>query len=131
MRVFKDSKAIRDTNEGKISYYGFRHPLCEHSFGQYMMKHQKCADGSMRQADNWWGGWSERVSIDSLTRHVADLECLEAGLFVYKERSVFGERTVVSVKPIKGKEKELVTKEEAYNAIRFNAMSGLLKHLNK
>ena len=37
MRTFKGN-ATRDTNKGKkISYFGFRHPLVEHSFGKYML----------------------------------------------------------------------------------------------
>jgi len=130
MRKFKGD-AIRDTNEGKISYYGFRHPLCEHSFGEYMERHQTCADGSKRKADNWWSGWSEDVSIDSLVRHAEDLQAIHAGLFVYKVRGFKGERTIVSTKMLKELEGfgARVSKEDAYNAIRFNSTAGLLEYL--
>lgn len=130
MRKFEGT-GIRDTDKGKIHYYGFNHPLCEHIFGKYMMFHQTCADGTMRKADNWWSVWSEEVSLDSLTRHVKDLECLQAGLYVYKVRDDDGEYTVVLPErktKLKKNEKE-VTKAECYCAIRFNAMAGLLKHL--
>lgn len=128
MRKFQGD-AIRDTNEGKISYYGFRHPLVEHSFGKYMLKHQICADGSKREANNWWAGWSEDVSIDSLVRHVEDLQAIHSGMFVYKVRTKKGENTVVSHNPLKALEDFIVSKEDCYNAIRFNCGSGLLEYL--
>ena len=36
MRTFKGN-ATRDTNKGKISYYGFRHPLVEHILTKAML----------------------------------------------------------------------------------------------
>lgn len=130
MRKFKGD-AVRDTNEGKISYYGFRHPLVEHSFGKYMLGHQICADGSKRQANNWWSGWSEDVSIDSLIRHTEELQQIHAGLCVYHIRDFQGERTIVSIKPLKDLEKfgARVNKDDCYNAIRFNCGAGLLEYL--
>jgi len=131
MRKFK-SGAVRSNAGGKISYFGFRHPLCEHSFGKYMLGHQLCEDGTLREPNNWWAGWSEDTSIKSMGRHVTDLECLEAGLFVYKVMIGEDEDTVVLPYAKKGKLPKnwrVVTKEECYNAIRFNSTSGLLKHL--
>lgn len=123
--------ATRDTNKCKISYYGFRHPLVEHSFGKYMLKHQKQSDGKIREANNWWSGWSSDVSIDSLTRHVVDLECLHAGLFVYKIRLDDGEDTVVlsEKKHPLPKNWQETTKEDCLNAIKFNCNSYLLQIL--
>ncbi len=136
MRKFKKG-SIRDTNKGKISYYGFRHPLVEHSFGKYMLKHQKQADGQLRSPNNWWGGWSEDISIDSLIRHAEDLQAIHAGLYVYKVRDN-GEETVVLPYPYKEifkkelpKNWNLVSKEDCYNAIKFNCNAGLLEHLNR
>jgi hypothetical protein len=134
MRIFL-SKATRDTNKGKISYYGFRHPLVEHSFGKYMLRHQKQANGKLRSPFNWWGGWSEDISIDSLTRHTADLEALHAGLFVYKVRDK-GEETVIlpysyekTFKKSLPKNWTKINKEEVLNAIKFNCNAYLLKLL--
>lgn len=134
MRVFSSS-ATRDTNKGKIAYYGFRHPLVEHSFGKYMLKHQKQADGKLRSPDNWWGMWDTDISLDSLTRHITDLEALHAGLFVYKVRDD-GEETVVlpysyeeTFKKPLPKNWTRVDEEESLNAIRFNCGSYLLKLL--
>lgn len=133
MRTF-NGNAVRDTNAGKISYYGFRHPAVELSFGKYMLGHQKCADGTMREANNWWGGWSENVSIDSMVRHVEDLCAIHAGYTVVKIRNEQSETTVYlqEGQTINVSDKEeviYVTKEDCYNAIRFNCGSGLLEHL--
>jgi len=97
-----------------------------------MLGHQLCEDGSLREPDNWWKGWDEIESLRSLGRHVADLEGLQANLFVYKVKLDDGEDTVVM--PFK-KDKlpsnwRQVDREECYNAIRFNATAGLLRHLN-
>lgn len=125
--------AVRDSDKGKIHYLGIRHPLVEHSFGLYMLKHQTCADGTMRKADNWWDGWSESVSLDSMLRHVADLEALHAGLFVYKERDKNGEHTHILTKELKNLKDvigfEQVTEEDCLNAIKFNCNSYLLEIL--
>ena len=130
MRTFKGN-ATRDTNKGKISYYGFRHPLVEHSFGKYMLKHQKQADGKLRSPDNWWSGWDESVSLDSMTRHLADLECIQAGLYVYKIRNK--DEEITAVYPCKQNKKgwEEVSKEDCYNAIKFNCNAGLLEYLKR
>jgi len=130
MRLFK-SGATRSSNEGKIEYFGFRHPLTELSFGKYMLKHQKQEDGNMRSSSNWWNGWDESISIQSLVRHVEDLQAIESGLFVYKVKTPQGEKTVYLIKPNKifDRLKYRVSKEEAYNAARFNITAGLLEHL--
>ena len=85
MRKFKGG-AVRDTAEGKLSYYGFRHPLVEQSFAKYMEGHQTLPDGSKREANNWWGGWSTEISLQSMIRHLEDLQALHAGYNVYEIR---------------------------------------------
>ena len=131
LRIF-DTGGMRSSGEGKIEYFGFRHPLCELSFGKYMHKHQTCEDGSKRTSDNWWKGWDENVSIQSMVRHIEDLQAIEAGYRVFKVKHFGGEETIYSpditdyVEIMKGQE---VTKEDCYNAIRFNADAGKLQHL--
>jgi len=131
MRKFQ-SGAVRSSAKGKIDWLGARHPLVEKSFGEYMKRHTKTEDGGTRDFNNWWSGWKPEISIQSMLRHVQDLECLHAGLFVYKVKLEDGEDTVVM--PFK-KDKlpsnwRQVDREECYNAIRFNATAGLLRHLN-
>lgn len=126
MRKFSNN-AIRDTDKGKINYHGFRHPLTEHSFGKYMLENRKMPDGSLRDPDNWWGTWDEKISIDSMVRHVTDLEAIQAGYYVVKYRD--GDKETTEYLTFKPKEGKIVSKEDCYNAIRFNATAGLLKHL--
>ena len=128
LRKFKGG-AIRDTNKGKIEYIGFTDVLVEHSFGSYMLRHQTCSDGSLRQSDNWKSGWDKKISLDSMVRHVMDLRALHEGKHVYKVRIGDEERTHYSRKPLKALEKDEIDIEETVNAIRFNCGSYLLEHL--
>ena len=75
VRKFKTG-ATRDTNEGKYDYEGFLSPLVIKRFGEYMNKHRKQSDGSLRDSDNWQKGFGENhfdVCIKSLWRHFMDL----------------------------------------------------------
>lgn len=128
-----ESGATRSSSDGKIEQYGFRHPLVEHSFGKYMKVHQVQENGERRTSNNWWCGWSEDISIQSLVRHVEDLQAIQAGLYVYKVKGFDGENTVVSIHPIEELEETgaRVSKDDCYNAARFNCTAGLLEHLKK
>ena len=130
MREF-ETGGTRDTANGKIHYYGFQHPLCDFSFGQYMLCHQVQADGKIRAADNWWYGWEKSISLDSLARHVEDLKLIHAGYYVYKFRAIDGETTIVSKEPKDDPALVRVTEEESCNAIRFNSQSYLLQVLKE
>lgn len=123
--------AVRDNAEWKIKYFWFRHPLAEHSFGKYMLKHQIQADWTMRDAKNWWWGWEEDVSLDSMSRHLEDLLAIHSWYYVYKIRTENWEETKVSINKIAWLEDCLVSKEDCYNAVRFNASSGLLQYLRE
>ena len=122
LRTFGDSGANRDTGKGKFDFYGFRHPLCEHSFGAYMHGHRLLPDGSFRDANNWWGGWDKEVSLKSMDRHCEDLKALHAGFRVFKERDGDAEHTHILQKDETPEPSwREVTEEESCNAIRFNA----------
>jgi len=78
--------ATRDTDEGKYDYEGFLHPLVIERFGEYMNKHRKQSDGSLRASDNWQKGFGEKhfdVCMKSLWRHFHDLWMEHRG---YKSR---------------------------------------------
>lgn len=127
-----DSGAVRSSNAGKNEYYGYRHPLVEKSFGDYMKKHQIQEDGKERKANNWWGGWDKEVSLQSMIRHMEDLTALHAGYNVYKIYTKEGEKTVYSKKEIFTFSKCIkVTEEDCLNAIRFNSGAYLLEVLKK
>lgn len=129
MRKF-ETGAIRSPATGKVEYYGFRHPRVELSFGQYMEQHQTMENGEKRTSKNWWGGWDTEVSLQSLVRHTEDLQALQAGYKVYKERGENGEVTHY----LSGTEKpgagwvECDAIETA-NAIKFNANAFILQKL--
>lgn len=71
IRKFKTG-ATRDTNEGKYDYEGFLSPLVIKRFGEYMNKHRKQSDGSLRDSDNWQKGIPKDVYIKSGWRHFID-----------------------------------------------------------
>lgn len=71
IRIFK-SGASRDTNEGKHDYEGFLSPLVIKRFGEYMNKHRKQSDGSLRASDNWQKGIPLDAYIKSAWRHFLD-----------------------------------------------------------
>jgi hypothetical protein len=122
MRQF-ESGATRDTSNGKFDYHGFRHPLCEHSFAKYMHEHRIQPDGQLRDANNWWKGFPPGVAIQSLNRHVQDVNCIDAGLFVYEIQDGADKKREVYIHPLDPvpDKYHLVSMEEALNAVRFNA----------
>jgi len=131
-----ESGAVRDTSSSKYDYFGFREPRTEQIFAWYMDKHRKLPDGSMRDANNWWKGWSKDISLQSLVRHVEDLQAIHAGLAVIEVRGVNGVRKVYhdlsKGEPYiieEDEEATVVSVEDATSAIRFNAMAYLLEHI--
>jgi len=136
-RVFEGG-AMRDTDDQKLSYYGFRHPLLEQSFAKYMHEHRKMADGTLRDANNWWKGWDKEISLQSMVRHLEDLQAIHAGYVVLEIRNSTGVHKVYhdlsKNEPYIVEEDDdvkVVTAEECTNAIRFNAEAyklQILKH---
>jgi hypothetical protein len=123
-----ESGGLRDSSEGKLNYYGFRHPLLEQSFAKYMHEHRKMTDGTLRDANNWWKGWDKEVSLQSLVRHVEDLQAINAGYVVIEIRNETGVHKVYhdlsTNEPYVVDEEDdvkVITAEECANAIRFNA----------
>ncbi len=72
IRTF-DTGATRDTDEGKPRYHAYTCPLVEQKRGEYMLKHQKQGD-TIRPADNWKKRMPLEEILESLIRHVKDLE---------------------------------------------------------
>lgn len=71
LRTFSTG-ATRDTDIGKLDYEGFLSPEVLERYAQYMHKHRKQADGTMRASDNWQLGLPTRECMKSLMRHVID-----------------------------------------------------------
>jgi len=71
----KWGNATRDSNTNKPNHIGYRDILVEEAYDLYMLKHQKQADGTMRDADNWKSYFGEKhykVCIESAYRHFED-----------------------------------------------------------
>ena len=135
IRVFEGG-GLRDSGDGKYDYYGFRHPKLEQLFASYMHEHRKMADGTLRDANNWWKGWSKDISLQSLVRHVEDLQAIHAGYVVIEIRGKDGVRKVYhdlsKNEPYiieEDEEAKVIGVEECTGAIRFNAMAYLLEHI--
>lgn len=114
--------AYRDIDDGKFEYFGFTHPIIEHSFAGYMHEHRLMTNGELRDSNNWWTGFGKDVCIQSLARHMKDLESLKAGYFVYERRENGKAERIIRKKPFKviQKNHKQITEEECCNAIRFN-----------
>jgi len=68
-----ETGATRDSNDGKNDFEGFLSPLVIKRFGDYMTKHRKQSDGSLRDSDNWQKGIPKEAYIKSAFRHFLDL----------------------------------------------------------
>lgn len=64
-----DTGATRDTEEGKYDYEAFLSPMVLERFAEYLHKHRKMADGSVRDGDNWQKGIPKEVYMKSAWRH--------------------------------------------------------------
>ena len=71
MRQF-ETGATRDDDSIKPDYEGFLSPLVLVRFGEYMHKHRKQADGSLRASDNWQKGIPKDAYMKSAWRHFMD-----------------------------------------------------------
>lgn len=72
VRTF-DTGATRDTDEGKLDYEGFFHPLVLKRFAMYMNQHRIQTDGQLRASDNWQKGIPREELMKSLLRHTMDV----------------------------------------------------------
>ena len=68
-----ETGATRSADADKPDYEGFLSPLVLVRFGEYMTKHRKQADGSLRDSDNWQKGIPRTSYIKSMFRHFKDV----------------------------------------------------------
>ena len=67
-----ETGATRDADTEKLKIEGFIDPLVDQRFAEYMHKHRKQSDGTLRAPDNWQKGIPLEVYGDSLVRHMLD-----------------------------------------------------------
>ncbi len=65
--------ATRDGEDGKLDYEGFLSPIVLERYAQYMHKHRRQSDGTMRPSDNWQLGIPKDAYMKSLWRHFMDV----------------------------------------------------------
>lgn len=109
-----ETGATRDTDEGKLDYEGFNHPVVDQRYAEYMHKHRVQPDGALRSADNWQKGIPKDQYAKSLQRHNMDFRLLHRGY-----------------PAVDGKTGDAVDIEEALCAILFNAKGYLLEILKE
>lgn len=81
--------ATRSSDEGKNHYEGFLSVPALEEFGDYMRRHQRQADGSLRAADNWQKGMPIASYLGSLFRHTIELVGLSRGYVSRRLRREF------------------------------------------
>jgi uncharacterized NAD(P)/FAD-binding protein YdhS len=69
MRKFHTGATRSAITSRKYDYEGFLSPLVLKRFAQYMNKHRRCADGSLRESDNWQKGIPRTEYMKSAWRH--------------------------------------------------------------
>lgn len=67
-----ETGASRNSDVGKLDFEGFFSPLVLERRAEYMNKHRKLADGTLRDSDNWQKGMPQDVYMKSGWRHFFD-----------------------------------------------------------
>lgn len=89
MRLF-GTGATRNNDPTRIDWVRMLSLPAMFEYARYMQRHQKQADGSMREFDNWKGvsgkgGFPLNEVAESLVRHVLDLAALDQGIEPMRE----------------------------------------------
>lgn len=77
--------ATRDVDEEKIDPEAFLDPLTLGKYFEFMHRHRKQKDGSLRDGDNWQKGFTRKSIMKSLWRHTFDVWLMHRG---YAPRSL-------------------------------------------
>lgn len=84
--------ATRSSDDGKNHYEGFLSMPAIEAFGDYMTRHRKQPDGSLREPDNWQKGMPIASYVASLLRHTLELVGLQRGYVSKRLRREFADR---------------------------------------
>lgn len=122
---------VRDDSLGKLDY-SFYEPRVEQLKAEYLLKHAHTKNG-FRPVDNWQAGmFGVKEDMKSLARHFKDLEAINKGYRVFKEKRDNKEITHYfksNIKLIISSDYTEVTFEEACCAIEFNINVIMNDHL--
>lgn len=67
-----ETGATRTDDKERLDYEGFLSPLVLKRYAEYMHKHRKQADGTLRDSDNWQKGIPVTEYMKSKWRHFMD-----------------------------------------------------------
>ena len=73
LKKYSTGATRNSNNQDKLDYEGFINPEVLFRFAQYMHKHRKQIDGSLRDSDNWQKGIPKQDYKKSLIRHTIDI----------------------------------------------------------
>jgi len=104
--------ATRNIDNNKLDFEGFFSPIVLVRYAEYLHKHRKQKDGSVRDSDNWQKGIPKSVYMKSELRHSFDLWLMHRGF--------------IAINPDTGEECDI---EELLSAIIFNAQGYLFEIL--
>jgi hypothetical protein len=110
MRKF-ESGATRNIDDDKLDPEGFLSPIVIKRYSEYMHKHRKQADGSLRTSDNWTKGMPKSAYMKSLWRHFLDLWMFHRG---YKGREDIEEALCAIMFNTQGYLYEILKEKEEY-----------------
>jgi hypothetical protein len=111
IRTF-ETGATRDTDQGKYDYEGFLSPAVLERYAEYMHRHRKQSDGSLRDSDNWQKGIPKEQYMKSMFRHFLDVWKLHRG----------------GIAVVDGNQIDI---DEALCAVLFNAMGYLHEEMKQ
>lgn len=71
--------ATRDVEDEKLDPEAFLDPLALGEYFEFMHRHRKQKDGSLRDGDNWQKGFTRKSIMKSLWRHSFDVWLMHRG----------------------------------------------------
>lgn len=122
--------ANRNSDTGKLDYEAFNSPIVEKAYAQYLGRHQRLADGTLREGDNWQKLFGDKhfdVCMKSGLRHMMDVWLFHRGFA--DETAAYSEVTRFEnpEKPFTIDERIKLAREEAICGTIFNMKAYLFK----
>ncbi|SRR6266566_5522147 len=122
--------ANRNSDIGKLDYEGFNSPIVEKAYAEYLNRHRKLSDGTVRDSDNWqklFGDNHYDVCAKSMLRHVMDVWLFHRGFPEETNSYTEALRFEDQEKPFTEEERIELAREEAICGAIFNLKAYLFK----